>query len=80
LTDPPYGAQIKIENVDPGEGWNAPPLEKYLEDSLNNASLVRNFIGKPLIISEFLWKEDARCGLWWFNSLHAVHGRKSKFI
>ncbi len=35
--DPPYGAKVRFEG-EHAEGWNAPPLAKWLEDSLEAAS------------------------------------------
>jgi acetylornithine deacetylase/succinyl-diaminopimelate desuccinylase-like protein len=42
--DPPYGAKITFEAEQCASGWNAPPLEPWLETSLKNASL--EFFGK----------------------------------
>ena len=42
--DPPYGAKVRFETEQCAFGWNAPPLEPWLENSLKNASL--EFFGK----------------------------------
>lgn len=42
--DPPYGAKVAFEAEQCAFGWNAPPLESWLESSLKNAS--REFFGK----------------------------------
>ena len=41
--DPPYGAQVRCECDQAAAGWNAPPLEPWLEASLNRAS--REYFG-----------------------------------
>jgi len=46
-SDPPYGAEVKFNAGMVGNGWNCPPSEEYLEDSLNRASL--NYYGKPAL-------------------------------
>ena len=42
--DPPYGAKVTFEAEQCAYGWNAPPLEAWLETSLKNASM--EFFGK----------------------------------
>lgn len=42
--DPPYGAKVTFTAEQCASGWNAPPLEPWLENSLRNASL--EFFGK----------------------------------
>ncbi len=42
--NPPYGAKVTFEAEQCAFGWNAPPLEPWLENSLKNAS--REFFGK----------------------------------
>jgi acetylornithine deacetylase/succinyl-diaminopimelate desuccinylase-like protein len=42
--DPPYGAKVTFAAEQCASGWNAPPLEPWLENSLKNASL--EFFGK----------------------------------
>ncbi len=42
--DPPYGANVSFASEQCAFGWNAPPLEPWLETSLKNASL--EFFGK----------------------------------
>jgi len=44
LKDPPYGAEVTVDDIFPGNGWNAPSMEKSLEESINQASI--NFFGK----------------------------------
>lgn len=36
--DPPYGANVRFEVDSFGDGWNAPPFESWLEQSLARAS------------------------------------------
>lgn len=43
--NPPYGAQVVYEIQKGGRGWNAPPLNNWLEASINNAS--QEFYGLP---------------------------------
>lgn len=43
--DAPYGAQVRLENLDGVCGWNAPPLAPWLERALDEASRV--FFGEP---------------------------------
>ncbi len=42
--NPPYGAKVTFEAEQCAFGWNAPPLEPWLENSLKNAS--QEFFGK----------------------------------
>lgn len=42
--DPPYNAKVTFESEQCAFGWNAPPLEPWLENALKNASL--EFFGK----------------------------------
>ncbi|MFQ5665405.1 MAG: M20 family metallopeptidase [Candidatus Binatia bacterium] len=44
--DPPYGAWVSFEAEQAAPGWNAPVLEPWLEQSLQQASL--DFFGKGL--------------------------------
>ena len=43
--DPPYGAKVRFEGEKSSAGWNAPPLERWLEQAMDAAS--RTFFGKP---------------------------------
>ena len=43
---PPYGAQVEFEAEDGQDGWNAPALAGWLEDSLTRASEAH--FGKPV--------------------------------
>ena len=43
--DPPYGAKVAFTDVGSSAGWDAPPLQPWLEQSLEQSSL-RHF-GKP---------------------------------
>ncbi len=42
--DPPYGAEVTFTPDEPGDGWNAPPLEPWLERSIEQAS--QKFFGR----------------------------------
>lgn len=42
--DPPYGAKVTFASEQCASGWNAPPLEPWLEHSLKSASM--EFFGK----------------------------------
>jgi acetylornithine deacetylase/succinyl-diaminopimelate desuccinylase-like protein len=42
--DPPYGAKVTFASEQCASGWNAPPLEPWLENSLKSASM--EFFGK----------------------------------
>ncbi|HEY9545159.1 MAG TPA: M20 family metallopeptidase, partial [Solimonas sp.] len=44
-SDPPYGAKVTLELEKAGSGWNAPPLSKWLEDAVAQAS--KTYFGKP---------------------------------
>jgi acetylornithine deacetylase/succinyl-diaminopimelate desuccinylase-like protein len=44
-SDPPYGAKVTFKPDGPGSGWNAPELEKWLDDAVERAS--STFYGKP---------------------------------
>jgi acetylornithine deacetylase/succinyl-diaminopimelate desuccinylase-like protein len=44
-SDPPYGAHVEFEPEKGGSGWEAPPMESWLEESLARAS--QAFFGKP---------------------------------
>ncbi len=46
-SDPPYGAQISFEAEKGANGWNAPPLAPWLEQSLEGAS--QTFFGKGAV-------------------------------
>ena len=39
INNPPYGAAISVEFEEPATGWEAPPLTKWLEDAIQQASL-----------------------------------------
>ena len=39
-SNPPYGAEITLDEFCTGNGWNAPAISKALDDSINQASLV----------------------------------------
>jgi len=43
--DPPYGAKVRFEGEKASAGWDAPPLERWLEQAMESAS--RAFFGKP---------------------------------
>jgi acetylornithine deacetylase/succinyl-diaminopimelate desuccinylase-like protein len=43
--DPPYGAQVRFDDVHVGPGWNAPPFAPWLTDALGAAS--RAAFGQP---------------------------------
>jgi acetylornithine deacetylase/succinyl-diaminopimelate desuccinylase-like protein len=43
-SDPPYGAKVRFTYDTPGSGWNAPAMEKWLDDAVERAS--RAFYGK----------------------------------
>jgi acetylornithine deacetylase/succinyl-diaminopimelate desuccinylase-like protein len=45
-TNPPYHAEVTFDGSDAFNGWNAPVLAPWLEDSLNRASLAA--FGKPV--------------------------------
>ena len=45
--DPPYGAQVKFEDVSAAAGWNAPALAPWLDDSIRRAS--RTVYGRDAI-------------------------------
>jgi acetylornithine deacetylase/succinyl-diaminopimelate desuccinylase-like protein len=36
--DPPYGARVEFEYDEPADGWNAPSMKPWLEQSINRAS------------------------------------------
>jgi acetylornithine deacetylase/succinyl-diaminopimelate desuccinylase-like protein len=42
--NPPHGAQVRLENAGGTSGWNAPKLETWLAQAVDNAS--RTFFGK----------------------------------
>jgi acetylornithine deacetylase/succinyl-diaminopimelate desuccinylase-like protein len=44
--DPPYGAKVTFASEQCASGWNAPPLEPWLENSLKSASM--EFFGKEV--------------------------------
>jgi acetylornithine deacetylase/succinyl-diaminopimelate desuccinylase-like protein len=44
-TDPPYGAQVSFELEHPATGWEAPPTAKWLQESVNAASM--NWFDNP---------------------------------
>jgi acetylornithine deacetylase/succinyl-diaminopimelate desuccinylase-like protein len=44
-SDPPYGARVTFEPEKGGGGWEAPPMQPWLEESLARAS--QAFFGKP---------------------------------
>ncbi|WPB74931.1 M20 family metallopeptidase [Archangium violaceum] len=45
--DPPYGAKVTFEGEKTSAGWDAPPLEKWLEQATHEAS--RAFFGNPFM-------------------------------
>ncbi len=45
--DPPYGARVRFERADGCSGWNAPPLARWLERSIDGAS--QAFFGAPSV-------------------------------
>ncbi|MGD8429843.1 MAG: M20 family metallopeptidase [Ectothiorhodospiraceae bacterium] len=46
-TDPPYGAKVEFRDGGAVTGWNAPPLEQWLADTVQQAS--RDWFGKPAV-------------------------------
>ena len=44
LSNPPYGANVSLEFEEPASGWNAPPLQPWLENAVQKAS--KNVYGK----------------------------------
>ena len=44
-TDPPYGAKVEFRLEKDGSGWDAPPLEPWLERAVSEAS--EHFFGAP---------------------------------
>ena len=44
-SDPPYGARVTFEVESPGTGWDAPPTERWLLDSMHEAS--QTYFGRP---------------------------------
>jgi acetylornithine deacetylase/succinyl-diaminopimelate desuccinylase-like protein len=45
--DPPYGARVQFRFDKSGTGWNAPALQPWLEDAVDQAS--RTYFGKPAV-------------------------------
>ncbi|MCI0569823.1 MAG: M20 family metallopeptidase [Myxococcaceae bacterium] len=45
--DPPYGAKVTFEGEKASAGWDAPPLDAWLEKAADTAS--RTYFGKPLM-------------------------------
>lgn len=45
--DPPYGARVTFEGEKASAGWDAPPLEKWLEEATHEAS--RAYFGRPFM-------------------------------
>jgi acetylornithine deacetylase/succinyl-diaminopimelate desuccinylase-like protein len=45
--DPPYGARVSFRPDKAGTGWNAPALQPWLEDAVDQAS--RTYFGKPAV-------------------------------
>jgi acetylornithine deacetylase/succinyl-diaminopimelate desuccinylase-like protein len=43
--DPPYGAEVKFEQAEANDGWNAPPLAPWLEGALTASS--DSYFGAP---------------------------------
>jgi acetylornithine deacetylase/succinyl-diaminopimelate desuccinylase-like protein len=43
--DPPYGARVAFDAETPGNGWNAPPMEEWLLESVRGAS--ETYFGRP---------------------------------
>jgi len=43
--DPPYGARVRVTDVESGPGWNAPALAPWLESALDDASTLA--FGQP---------------------------------
>jgi len=46
-TNPPYGAEVVLDDICIGNGWNAPFISKSLDESINQASL--NIFGKEAV-------------------------------
>ena len=42
--NPPYGARVRVDHMEYGAGWDAPPLAPWLEASLTTAS--REYFGR----------------------------------
>ncbi len=47
LKEPPYGAKVSLEFEKPATGWNAPPLDEWLEKAIQTAS--ETVFGKPAL-------------------------------
>jgi len=45
--DPPYGAKVRFEPGEPGQGWEAPPLATWLTEAVDSAS--RTYFGAPAV-------------------------------
>lgn len=45
--DPPYGAEVRFEDISCAAGWNAPPMLPWLEESVMRAS--REIYGKDAV-------------------------------
>jgi acetylornithine deacetylase/succinyl-diaminopimelate desuccinylase-like protein len=43
--DPPYGSSVTFKIGDPADGWAAPIMDKWLEDSVQTAS--KTYFKKP---------------------------------
>ncbi|HVY67163.1 MAG TPA: M20 family metallopeptidase [Gammaproteobacteria bacterium] len=43
--DPPYGADVRFEQAEANDGWNAPPLARWLETALADSS--QTYFGAP---------------------------------
>ena len=47
LSNPPYGANVSLKFEEPASGWNAPPLQPWLENAVQKAS--KNVYGKKAL-------------------------------
>ena len=47
LSNPPYGANVSLKFEEPASGWNAPPLQLWLENAVQKAS--KNVYGKKAL-------------------------------
>lgn len=47
LADPPYGAKVTISEAEGADGWDAPPVAKWLDDAIGHAS--RDYFGREAV-------------------------------
>ena len=46
-SDPPYGARVRFDTDQASDGWNAPPVDPWLEQAADSAS--RTYFGAPTV-------------------------------